>query len=124
VKHIQTPPEIQAAPGFLVLTNVEPKDPGSVTRDAVPRPEAVRISFEQQIFDARSSEAMNRDLMNGDTTPGQTGSIPCPHCRSVIFFLFKGGPQQLTCPACRKIVSLEVVHDGIKWRTQLRPATK
>jgi hypothetical protein len=62
---------------------------------------------------------MNRGPMNGDTTPGQTGSIPCPHCQNPIFFIFKGGPQQLTCPACRKTVALEVVHDGNKWRTKL-----
>jgi len=60
--------------------------------------------------------------MSADTTPGQTGSIPCPHCHGVIFFVFKGGPQKITCPDCRKPVSLEVVHDGTKWRTKLQKA--
>ena len=58
--------------------------------------------------------------MSGDTTPGQTGSVPCPHCRAVLFFPFTGGPHQLPCPDCKAIVSLEVVHDGTKWRTKLQ----
>jgi hypothetical protein len=57
--------------------------------------------------------------MNGDTTPGQTGSVPCPHCRSTIFFPFSGGPHHIPCPACKKTVSLEVVYDGKKWRCKV-----
>ena len=58
--------------------------------------------------------------MNGDTTPGQTGSVPCPKCGNVIFFPFTGGPHHLPCPTCQTLVKLEVVHDGNKWRTKLQ----
>jgi len=58
--------------------------------------------------------------MNGDTTPGQTGSVPCPTCGNFLFFRFTGGPHQLPCPSCHTLVSLEVVHDGTKWRTKLQ----
>jgi hypothetical protein len=57
--------------------------------------------------------------MSGDNTPGQTGSIRCPYCSGVISFLFTGGPHRLPCPHCRKVVLVEVVHDGIQWRTKI-----
>ena len=57
--------------------------------------------------------------MNGDTTPGQTGSVSCPHCGGAVFFPFSGGPHQVPCPSCRKTVYLEVVHDGTKWRSKI-----
>jgi len=57
--------------------------------------------------------------MTGDNTPGQTGAIRCPLCGGAIFFTFSGGPHQLTCPGCKKVVRAEVVHDGTKWRAKV-----
>lgn len=57
--------------------------------------------------------------MTQEVTPGETGSILCPHCSGSIFFAFKGGPHQLQCPNCKREVSVEVVHDGTKWRAKV-----
>lgn len=58
--------------------------------------------------------------MAGDSTPGQIGTVLCPHCGGSIFFPFNGGPHTLICPQCKQVVSLEVVHDGIKWKAKLQ----
>jgi len=66
----------------------------------------------------RDPAEVNPSMSQG-TTPGQTGSIRCPQCGGPIFFTFAGGPHQLTCPGCKRLVRAEVVHDGKKWRAKI-----
>ncbi len=56
--------------------------------------------------------------MSGERTPGRTGSIPCVRCGSSVCFNFTGGPHRVRCPGCKKPMSLEVVHDGRKWKVK------
>lgn len=57
--------------------------------------------------------------MAEEVTPEETGSIVCPHCGGPIFFAFTGGPHDLRCLHCKRMVGVEVVHDGTKWRTKV-----
>jgi hypothetical protein len=50
-----------------------------------------------------------------DVIPGEHSTILCLQCGSSIPFTMIGGPHHLVCQICQATVSLEVVHDGIRW---------
>jgi hypothetical protein len=57
-------------------------------------------------------------MTSEERTPGGTGSTTCQRCGASLYFPFAGGPHKVRCPACRKSVALEVVHDGKRWRVK------
>ena len=56
--------------------------------------------------------------MGHDSSPGDLARVTCAHCGELVFFVFKGGPLVIACPACTHAINVEMVHDGRRWRVK------